>query len=94
MGLLPTTYPEILHFIDFKTHIGQAPVAYAYNPSYSGGRDQEDCSSKPAQVNSSQDPISKKTITKKGWWSGSSSSPSTTPKKKKKRHTLEKLPHL
>jgi hypothetical protein len=28
--------------------IGQAPVAYAYNPGYSGGRDQKDYSSKPA----------------------------------------------
>jgi hypothetical protein len=27
-------------------------VARAYNPSYSGGRDQEDRSSKPAQANS------------------------------------------
>jgi hypothetical protein len=35
------------------------------NPSNSGGRDQEDCSSKPAQANSSRDPILKKTITKK-----------------------------
>jgi hypothetical protein len=34
-------------------------VAYACNPSYSGGRDQEDHGSKPAQANSSQDPISK-----------------------------------
>jgi hypothetical protein len=30
------------------------------NPSYSGGRDQEDCGSKPAWENSLQDPISKK----------------------------------
>jgi hypothetical protein len=35
------------------------------NPSNSGGRNQEDCSSKPAQANSSRDPILKKTITKK-----------------------------
>jgi hypothetical protein len=28
-------------------------VAHAYNPSYSGGRDQEDGGSKPAQANSS-----------------------------------------
>jgi hypothetical protein len=35
------------------------PVAHACNPSYSGGRDQEDCSLKPAWANSSQDPISK-----------------------------------
>jgi hypothetical protein len=34
-------------------------VAHACNPSYSGGRDQEDCSLKPAQGNSSRDPISK-----------------------------------
>jgi hypothetical protein len=43
-----------------------APEAKAYNPSYSGGRDQEDRGSKPAQANSSQDPNLKKTITKKG----------------------------
>jgi hypothetical protein len=36
-----------------------APVAQAYNPSYSGGRDQEDRGSKPAWANSLQDPISK-----------------------------------
>jgi hypothetical protein len=34
-------------------------VAPTYNPSYSGGRDQEDCSLEPAQANSSQDLISK-----------------------------------
>jgi hypothetical protein len=38
----------------------RALVAHPYNPSYSGSRDQEGCSSKPAQANSSQDPISKK----------------------------------
>jgi hypothetical protein len=27
-------------------------VAHAYNPSYSGGRDQEDCGSKPASKQS------------------------------------------
>jgi hypothetical protein len=31
---------------------GQAPVAHTYNLSYSGGRDQEDGGSKPAQTNS------------------------------------------
>jgi hypothetical protein len=35
------------------------PVAHACYPSYSGGRDQEDCGSKPALANSSQAPISK-----------------------------------
>jgi hypothetical protein len=48
-----------------------APVAYACNPSYSGGRDQEDCGSKPAWANSSQDPTSKIPITKRDWWIGS-----------------------
>jgi hypothetical protein len=36
-----------------------APVAHTCNPSYSRGRDQEDRGSKPAQANSSCDPISK-----------------------------------
>jgi hypothetical protein len=34
---------------------------------HSGGRDQEDRGSKPAQVNSSWATISKISITKKGW---------------------------
>jgi hypothetical protein len=38
----------------------------ACNPSYSEGRDQEDCGSKLSQANSSGDPISKKLFTKKG----------------------------
>jgi hypothetical protein len=38
----------------------QTMVAHAYNPNYSGGRDQEDCSSKSAKANSLRDPISKK----------------------------------
>jgi hypothetical protein len=40
-------------------------VTYTCNPSYLGGRDQEDCSSKLAQANSSQDPISKIPNTKR-----------------------------
>jgi hypothetical protein len=36
------------------------------NPSYSGGRDQEDHSSKPVGANSPWDPISRKTYHKKG----------------------------
>jgi hypothetical protein len=51
--------------------MGQALVAHTCNPSYSEGRDQEDHSVKPAQGNSSRDPILKKPFTKKGWWSGS-----------------------
>jgi hypothetical protein len=34
-------------------------VAHAYNPSYSGGRDHEDCGSKPAWANSLREPILK-----------------------------------
>jgi hypothetical protein len=36
------------HFLFFKMSCSQAPVAHTYNPSYSGGRDQEDHSLKPA----------------------------------------------
>jgi hypothetical protein len=42
------------------------PVAHVCNPSCSGGRDQENRGSKPACANSSRDPISKKTLHKKG----------------------------
>jgi hypothetical protein len=57
-------------------------VAHACNPSYSGGRDQEDQGLKPAWASSSRDPISKTPITK-NWvveWvtvNALSSSPST-----------------
>jgi hypothetical protein len=49
-----------------KVLIGRVPVAHACNPSYPGGRDQENCGSKPAWANSSRDRISKIAITKKG----------------------------
>jgi hypothetical protein len=39
--------------------------AHTCNPSCSGGRDEKDCGSKPAQANSSQDPISKTPFTHK-----------------------------
>jgi hypothetical protein len=41
-------------------------VDHTCNPSYSGGRDEGDCSSKSAWANSSKDPIWKKPITNKG----------------------------
>jgi hypothetical protein len=42
-------------------------VTHACNPSYSGGRDQEDRGLKPAQANSSRDEtLSQKTLHKKG----------------------------
>jgi hypothetical protein len=40
-------------------------VAHTCNPSYLGGRDQEDQGSKPVWANSSQDPILKKPNRKK-----------------------------
>jgi hypothetical protein len=64
-------------------------VADTCNPCYSGSKDQEDHSSKPAWANSSKDPISKKTYHKKGlaeWLQvkALNSSHSTAKKKKKK----------
>jgi hypothetical protein len=51
-----------------KEHWDWVVVAHAYNPSYLGGWDQEDYGSRPAQVNSSQDPIFK--ITRVKWTAG------------------------
>jgi hypothetical protein len=63
--------------------------AQVCNPSYSGGKDQEDQGSKSAQANSSQDPISKKKPSQKGLVEclkvkALNSELSTTKKKKKK----------
>jgi hypothetical protein len=44
-----------------EKNVQELLVAHACNPSYSGGRDQEDCSSKPACANSLRDPILKNT---------------------------------
>jgi hypothetical protein len=48
----------------------QALVAHACNPSYSGSRDQEDCSLKLAWANSSGDPSSRTPSQKKKKKSG------------------------
>jgi hypothetical protein len=78
-----------------KLLMRQVLVAHSCNPSYSGGRDQEDCSSKPAQGNSSWDPISKNLLTKN--WAGGvaqSESPEFNPqywKKEIKNKTTTKL---
>jgi hypothetical protein len=53
--------------ISQKTTQSQVQVAHTFNPNYSGGRDQEDCGSKPARANSSKDPILKIPIAKTGW---------------------------
>jgi hypothetical protein len=72
------------------------PVAHAYNPSYSGGRDQEDHGSNLAQAYSSQDPTLKKPITQKR---AGGSAPGVGPefkpayyKKKEKKKTGEGVP--
>jgi hypothetical protein len=69
----PTIYKPLAvkTFLSSSLLLEWALVAHAYNPSYSGGRDHEDHGLKPDQANSSQDPISKISITKMGWWIGS-----------------------
>jgi hypothetical protein len=62
-------------------------VAHTYNPSYSGGRDREDCGSKPAWGNCLWEPISERSITKIGlveWIKMKVLSSSPTSAKKKK----------
>jgi hypothetical protein len=49
-----------------KVPYSQALVAHTCNPSYSRGRDQEDCSSKSALANSSTRPYFKKPFTETG----------------------------
>jgi hypothetical protein len=56
---------SVLQNLPFKESKSQLPVAHAWNPSYSGGRDQEDSGSKSAQENSLGDPISKNSSPKK-----------------------------
>jgi hypothetical protein len=56
----------------WRMNVSWVPVVHACNPSCSGGRDQEDCSSKPAQANHSWHPISNIPNKKKGCWTGSS----------------------
>jgi hypothetical protein len=66
-------------------------VAYACNPSYSGGGDQKDGGLKPAQANSSRDPISKHLITKN--WArrvAQGESPEFKPQYRKTKQTNKK----
>jgi hypothetical protein len=58
---IPSKKEEIKIFSD-----SWAWVAHTFNSSYSGGRDQEECSSKPAQENCLRDLVSKILNTKKG----------------------------
>jgi hypothetical protein len=55
---------EISMDVPQKIQNGWEPVAHACNPSYPGGRNQEDCDLNPVWANSLQDLISKKPITK------------------------------
>jgi hypothetical protein len=76
-----------LDFILFYKNLEKMCWAHACNPSYSGGRHQEDCGLKPAQANSLQDPIWKNTSQQQGWWSGSRCRPcvqTPVPQKRKK----------
>jgi hypothetical protein len=57
--------------LNIYAYISWALVAHSCNPSYSGGRDQEDHSSKPSQANNSGNPILKSSSQKYGWWDGS-----------------------
>jgi hypothetical protein len=69
-----------------KNIFSQAPVAHTCNPRFSKSRNQEDWGSKPAQANSSQDPVSKKPNTKRAGGVaqgvGPEFKPSTTKNKK------------
>jgi hypothetical protein len=71
--------------------LSQGPVAYSCNPSNSGGRDQENCGSKPAQANSSVRPYLEKTFTKKGWWNGLRCSQGIGPEFKPQYHKKKKM---
>jgi hypothetical protein len=77
LGLLLWAYGEIMSEMS-----GWALVAHACNPSFSGGRDQEDHSSKPSPGKQFRRPYLKNTHHTKGLaeWLKKSSSPSTTKK--------------
>jgi hypothetical protein len=68
-------------------------VAHAYNPGYSGGRDQEDRCSKPVQANSLWDPILRIPNTKRAGGVAQGVGPGFKPlycKKKKKERKKRK----
>jgi hypothetical protein len=70
-----------------------APVTHTYNPSYSGGRDQEDRGSKPDWANILETLSWKKSFSKKDWWSGLRCRPwIQTPALKKRKLEVLGLP--
>jgi hypothetical protein len=60
-------------------------VAHSYNPNYSGGRNQENHSLKPAWANSLQDLISKKPFTKNDCEVAQNVGPEFKPQSSKKK---------
>jgi hypothetical protein len=69
---------------------GWALVAHTCNPSYTGGREEEDCSSKPAQANSSERTYFKTTLHKKAGRVAEGVSPEFKPQYRKKIKNLGK----
>jgi hypothetical protein len=67
-----------------------ALVAHTYNTSYSGGRDQENHGSKPAQANTSRDPILKKKSQKRDGGLAHCLGPEFKPQYCKKKRKKEK----
>jgi hypothetical protein len=77
----------------YKDKYHWAPVAYFCNPSYSGGRDQEDQGLKTAWTNTSVRPNLEKPFTKNGTGGvAQGSSPSTTRKEERKKNATCFLP--
>jgi hypothetical protein len=49
--MLNLSFKCVVRDTDIKSSLSREPVAHVYNPNYSGGRDQEDCSgSQPRQI--------------------------------------------
>jgi hypothetical protein len=65
-----------------------------YNPSYSGGRDQEDYGSKPVWVNSSQESVSKTLHKNRAGGVAQSESPEFKPQYQKKKVSGDKEGHF
>jgi hypothetical protein len=72
------------------------PVAHIFNPSYSGGRDQEDRGLNPAQANSSLDHISKNPSQKRAGGVAQGIGPESKPQycKEKKNYSRQSGAHL
>jgi hypothetical protein len=63
------------------------PVAHTFNPSYSGGRDQEDHGLKPTWANSSGNPILKNPSEKRAGGAAQGVGPEFNPEWPKKERT-------